>query len=327
MVVIMNRKFIAAKLDRVFSKWVSSIENDEVRTIASEHSYIAGGAIVSLFLDEKPKDYDIYFDDFTSMLKIINYYVNKYNAAIESPCPLQDSNCIKMYFNEEQIKDIGYQKLETLNVNNYSSILEYIEFCSDTADSKKIFFSDLENMKDKSLTLRGYQVGTIYNKDASKVIKYFSSNAISLPGKIQLVMRLYGSHEVIMNEFDFEHCKCIYDQKSYRQDRIKVGDNTLEAILNRELVYTGSKFSLSSFFRIKKYIKRGWSINAGQMLKIAFQMNKLDLENVGVLKDQLTGVDLLYFDNFISQMKDHMEEHKMDKVDETFLFDLVEKIF
>ncbi|HXJ41375.1 MAG TPA: hypothetical protein VNH18_18985, partial [Bryobacteraceae bacterium] len=60
----------------------------------------------------------------------------------------------------------------------------------------------------------------------------------------------------------------------------------------------------SQLFRLRKFIKRGWSINAGQILKIAFQVSELDLNNLEVLEDQLTGVDVAYFVQLITKLKE-----------------------
>ena len=61
----------------------------------------------------------------------------------------------------------------------------------------------------------------------------------------------------------------------------------------------GSKYPLCSIIRTRKFIQRGYTINAGQYLKMAMQLNELDLKDVSVLQDQLIGVDSAYFDMVI----------------------------
>jgi hypothetical protein len=75
-------------------------------------------------------------------------------------------------------------------------------------------------------------------------------------------------------------------------------------------------------FRLKKFIKRGWTITAGEMLKIAWDINKLDLNDRLVLQDQLTGVDAAYFRQIIDLL------NKDDKpIERTYLFELINRIF
>jgi hypothetical protein len=101
----------------------------------------------------------------------------------------------------------------------------------------------------------------------------------------------------------------------------------LEAIMNKELSYVGSKYPICSLIRARKFIKRGWQINAGQFVKISFQISRLDLTNINVLEDQLVGVDSVYFLNFIKALK---ERHAADKdftLSQEYLTTVIDKIF
>ena len=59
-----------------------------------------------------------------------------------------------------------------------------------------------------------------------------------------------------------------------------------------------------------KYLERGYHINAGQYVKMCFQLNELDLKDVKVLEDQLTGVDTAYFKMMVDAIQKHMEENR-----------------
>jgi hypothetical protein len=91
----------------------------------------------------------------------------------------------------------------------------------------------------------------------------------------------------------------------------------------RELRYVGSKYPICSLVRIRKFVQRNWKVNAGQILKIAMQISKLNLEDINVLEDQLTGVDTAYFAQLIEKLK----EKDPAKVDTAYLVELVDKIF
>ena len=56
-----------------------SIKNRKIRKIVFEQSYIAGGAIASLVLNEIPNDLDIYFYDKEQCKKVIAYFRKYHN--------------------------------------------------------------------------------------------------------------------------------------------------------------------------------------------------------------------------------------------------------
>lgn len=97
----------------------------------------------------------------------------------------------------------------------------------------------------------------------------------------------------------------------------------LETLLSRELRYIGSKYPVCSVIRLRKFITRGWTINAGQILKMAMQISALDLTDPEVLKDQLTGVDAAYFHQVISALKAKNPE----KVETAYLVEIIDKMF
>ena len=101
----------------------------------------------------------------------------------------------------------------------------------------------------------------------------------------------------------------------------------LEAIMNKELLYVGSKYPLCSIVRTRKFINRGWTINAGQYLKMCMQLNDLDLKNVNVLEDQLVGVDSGYFHMLIDALRSKQNDDPSFQVNNTYVAAIVDKIF
>jgi len=71
----------------------------------------------------------------------------------------------------------------------------------------------------------------------------------------------------------------------------------------------------------------GWYINAGQILKMLFQISQLDLTDINVLEEQLTGVDAAYFCQVIEYCKKRQEEDKELKVTVPYLCSIIDKIF
>jgi hypothetical protein len=161
------------------------------------------------------------------------------------------------------------------------------------------------------------------NKNVEKYMpRYITSNAISLSGKIQLIIRFYGNIDEIHKNYDYVHCTCSYD--NYTND-IHLPSRALEAIINKELFYMGSRYPLASIIRSRKFIERGWHINAGQYVKMAMQLNNLDLTNLETLEDQLTGVDTAYFAQLIELMSERMNEEETITV--PYIIKLIDRIF
>ncbi len=157
-------------------------------------------------------------------------------------------------------------------------------------------------------------------------VKFATSNAITLEGSIQLVLRFYGEIEDIHKTFDFVHCK---NHWSARDNKLTLTLEALQSIINKELTYDGSRYPICSMIRTRKFIKRGWVINAGQYLKMAIQVSKLDLTDMATLKDQLVGVDALYFNALIEQIErdSSKDGFKFTNINEQYIFDLIDVIF
>src|SRR5690606_21747234 len=123
------------------------------------------------------------------------------------------------------------------------------------------------------------------DKDKKYYPKFFSPNAISLSDDIQIVIRFYGTAEEIHKTFDFVHATNYFTHK----EGLVTNNEAIESLLTKQLKYQGSLYPLTTIIRIKKFLKRGWNINAGEMLKAMFQISELDLKNPDVLEEQLIG--------------------------------------
>jgi hypothetical protein len=97
----------------------------------------------------------------------------------------------------------------------------------------------------------------------------------------------------------------------------------LEALLTKELRYIGSKYPVCSVIRLRKFIARQWTVNAGQILKMLMQINELDLTDPKVLEDQLTGVDSAYFCDMLAKLK----EKDPNKINAAYLVEIIDRIF
>lgn len=289
----MNAKNIGKSLKKKMDDWVRNIENDDIKKIIKENALITGGALVSLLTNEAPNDYDVYFKTQDSCKKIACYYTEIWNK-------------IHPDKNHVEIKTDG------------GRITAYIQ-------SAGIAAEDGENGVDDNTEPDTGETEEEQKQDKPKYRpRYFSTNAISLSDGIQLVIRFYGDVTEIHTNYDFIHCTCSYD---YNANKVNLPAKALESIINKELYYSGSKYPLCSIIRSRKFITRGWTINAGQYLKMCLQLNELDLKDLKVFADQLAGVDSAYFAAAISQIQAKQEKEPDFKIDNTYLFEVINRIF
>jgi len=290
----MNGKNIAKFLKKKMDDWVSNIQDENIKTVIRENALITGGALVSLLTGEEPNDYDIYFKTQESCEAVASYYANLWNSAHP-----------------------GTSQVEIRLDEDSGRITAFIQSKGIAAEDGENGIDD-ETEPDTGETEEEQTVKPEYRP------RYFSTNAISLSDKIQLVIRFYGDVSEIHTNYDFIHCTCSYD---YFNNEVNLPAKALEAIINKELYYCGSKYPLCSIIRSRKFITRGWTINAGQYLKMCLQLNEMDLHNLDVFADQLAGVDSAYFSHAIECIKERQEKEPDFKIDNTYLFEIINRIF
>ncbi len=181
----------------------------------------------------------------------------------------------------------------------------------------------------QSAGVTGNKDGRNNQKDESKYRPVFlTDNAITLSDDIQLIVRFVGSPEEVHKNFDFVHCTNYFDPHftSY-SSKLELKAEALESIIMKELVYRGSRYPIASILRTKKFLQRGWKVNAGQYLKMVFQLENFNLKDPVVLADQLNGVDLLYMNSIVSQISKDKEENPEINIDSSYLVQVVERVF
>ena len=273
----LNTKTIKKYLSENFNYFVDSITDEDVRKLVRKNSIITGGSIVSLLLNEKVNDYDIYFTNKETTKKVAEYFVKQFN-----------------------------------NINIYNA--DDIQVKEDEETGRISIFC----------RSNGIAIGNNIGKDTTEYVPVFlSTNAITLTNDIQLVLRFYGEPEEIHKNYDFIHATNYWTSKD---NKLVLNPKALECILTKELLYNGSKYPLCSIIRTKKFIGRGWTINAGQYVKMALQLNELDLTNPSVLEEQLTGVDSVYFTLFLRWFREN-KQNIPDKDYVPYLTTVIDRIF
>lgn len=335
----MQGKNIKKHLHNKIYDWANNVEDEEIKNLILTKTIVTGGSIVSLLQDEEPKDYDVYFTDIESLEKVAQYYINKFiDNAIKSKDDNKTENieetlksklvvekCFwdnsrynenKQYWHvikeDTKVPENAEIRLRIFIKSTGAISEEFsndIEFTNYIDDYKEEFAKLNDSLKEKKLK----------NKYRPT---FFTNNAITLSDKIQIVLRFYGNAEKLHESYDFVHTLSYYETKN---NNLEMPARTLEAIINKELYYIGSKYPLCSIIRARKFIKRGWSINAGQFVKMALQLNEMNLKNLHVFEEQLIGVDSSYFNNVISLIKD--KEKLPEELDTQYLIDLINTVF
>lgn len=288
----MKAKTIKAILRKNHNKFVASIKDEEVRKLVEKNSIVTGGSIVSMLLNEDVNDYDYYFTNKETVLAVANYYVDEFNRTHDhSASVTEEEGRVKIFVSSAGVA--GEPEGHEVDVDESAELFK---------DDEAVIEQEVEAFKPV----------------------FLSTNAISLTGKVQLIMRFYGDADEIHTNYDFVHATCYWRSEN---SHLSLPREALEAIITKELVYSGSKYPLASIIRTRKFINRGWQINAGQYLKMALQLNQMDLLNVDVLEEQLTGVDAAYFHQVIELARKKQEDDPNFKLDNTYLFEVINRIF
>lgn len=146
---------------------------------------------------------------------------------------------------------------------------------------------------------------------------FVSPNAITLNNGFQLIMRYTGDPESIISKFDFAHTQMYWS----RETGVKISDKAKNSLILNELLYLPGAYPLSSLFRLRKFLLRGWNISIGQLTKLSMQLSKLDYTDLKQLKDQLNGVDIQYIDRLIYLLENEnelTEDRIITLIDELF---------
>jgi hypothetical protein len=309
----MQTKTIAKICKGEIEKWAASVEkagNKEVADIVRTKTMITGGALVSLLSGEEVNDYDIYFRDKASALAVAQYYVELFktknqswvNTKVSRFEAVEEADRIKII-----IKSVGVAAAQD-DAPSTESPTEYQYFEGTQGDEAETYLQNL--------------VSHAAKKDNNYEPIFISDNAITLSNKIQIVIRFFGEPEDIHKNYDFLHCTNVYCSWD---NKVTLTLAAMESIRTKTLVYSGSLYPVCSLLRLRKFIARGWKINAGQVLKIIWQIKALDLNNIQVLSEQLCGVDAAYFTEMLSVLRGDISQGK--SIDQTYISNLIDIIF
>lgn len=304
----MKRKTIEKTITKKLNTWIETLP-EILQKDVKRNVLVSGGCITSMFLKEDINDFDIYIQDRNCLLQLAQHY-SVFHRVLDGRNRLD--------YMQENIKERGID----------TSIENYLYLIANDSNKEDLseFFVRYKTLKEDQLKLDIPSEGILLEhkeepeKDSFTPM-FLSPNAISLSDKIQIVLRFHGTVEQIHSTFDFYHATNYFTFKDGLVTNIKA----LECILTKELKYQGSLYPLTSIIRMKKFIGRGWTMNAGEVLKMMYQVSMLDLNNIEVLEEQLIGIDVAYFSILINVLRGTRE--KADGFTYENLSILIDKIF
>jgi len=283
----MQVKTIKKIISRKLEDWLMTIEDSNLRKDVKANILVSGGCITSLFQNLPVNDYDVYIQDMDVLLRLAKYY-----------CPN-----------------------DVLDGRKREEYLSEIDSAYDIDDNLSEIAVRYKTLKPDQIKLNINSVGVkmVVEEGKKYQVSFLSQNAISLTDDLQIVLRFNGTAQQIHKTFDFIHATNYFTFA----DGLVTNIEALQCILTKNLKYQGSLYPLTSIIRMKKFILRGWSINAGEILKIMFQISELDLKNVEVLEEQLIGVDIAYFAKLIEVIRTVNPE----KITSSYLSEIIDRVF
>jgi hypothetical protein len=310
----MKAKTIKAILAKKFKSFADTIEDEAVRKMVERNTIITGGCIASMLLGEKINDFDLYFTDHATTKAVAEYYVKRFEVKNRHGIP-----CGIVVDDQGGRVRIIVKSAGIASADGAASDYEYFESSPEDRAAGYVgeVMSDvgeIEEAYQETEQLALQTEGAVYRP------VFMSTNAITLSDKVQIVLRFYGAADQIHENYDFVHCTNYWLSSD---GSLTLRQPALESLLCKELRYVGSKYPVCSVIRLRKFIRRGWVINAGQILKMMMQISELDLTKPDVLQDQLTGVDSAYFIELMSKVK----ENDPEKVNAAYLVEIIDRMF
>ena len=310
----MRAKNIKLVLRKKIDEWISSIEDEALREDVRKNCLVTGGAIASMLLGEEVNDFDVYFTNKETTLKVAQYYVEKFKTKTKNKFKNKNKEVsIDVIDYDDRIKVV----IKSQGIASENGTEEYQYFEDSTLEE-----FDSEMFVDKITE----NLSETHDESGKKQYRpvFLSSNAITLSDDIQLITRFYGNPEEIHSNYDFVHCTNYWVSSN---NHLELRPEALECLLNKELKYIGSEYPIASIIRTRKFINRGFYCNAGEYLKMCWQVNELDLNDLNVLEDQLTGVDFAYFSVLIEALKAKKNKEPLFNYNYSYIIEIIDKIF
>lgn len=304
----LRRKTIRQNIERKLNSWLKTLP-EEIRNKVEDDLVVTGGAIASMLLGETVNDYDVYCQSYTTSAILAAYYVKQFNHNRKESALTELPVCKNVVDADGSMRVAVYIKStgvagEAENVDAY----DYFEQSADSAGAAEYLEQIKQELPEETTRYRPV---------------FLSENAITLSDQIQVIIRFTGAPEEIRNNFDYVHATNHYDSKT---KQLVLKPDALESLLSKSLVYRGSRFPICSLFRMRKFLDRGWSISAGEILKMAAQVSELDLNNAEVLREHVLGLDTNYFLELLRMIEEFKAGSPGKPMELSYIVQLIDKL-
>ena len=291
----MKTKTIEKVIGKKLNEWIATIKDPHVAELAKKNTIVTGGSIASMLLNEPVNDYDLYFRNKETVKALANYYTAQ--TELKVSVDTSDWKRVQLKFTDNT---------QYYSVTGEGSLMAE----PDSPEASAPMFSQISAAKEAAAP-------------GEYKALFFTPNAITLSDQVQLVLRFYGEAHELHKNYDYVHATNYYDSK---EERLYTTKEAMESLLTRELRYIGSLYPLTSVIRSKKFIKRGWSITAGEYLKMLFQVSELDLTDPEVLNQQLLSVDIAYFSIIIDALLNR-DVLQHPRVTYKYICEVIDRVF
>lgn len=194
--------------------------------------------------------------------KLIDFFTDNFNMVFEKYKWIEPRNF--MLEKDIDVSDIPVQLLEVFDKKN-------VQF---------IAGGSIINLLNPDIPFNDYDVYFSNPKDAQLcTIDCLNNNAIcrgiskssitfEMPYRMQIIKRYYGNPSTIMGNFDIEACKVgVY--KNGEKYKLYYTEKALDDIKNKQIsIGDNTSNFIASFYRVQKYINKGFEINPQQVLKL-----------------------------------------------------------
>lgn len=319
----MKSRAISQVIHKKMDSWLESLPPELAKQIKPD-IIVTGGCIASMLMGDEPNDFDVYMASFDSAEALAKHYVDQYNA--KGTIATKGTNPVSLFV--ESVRPSG---------DNPGRVYIYVKSAGVVGDANqeqdaepyRYFEGDPDPTNAENFineTARAAEATEQAAKDEAEKkngysVLHMSGNAITLWGKVQVVIRFFGPPAEIHRNYDFVH---VTNHWTFEEGLVLRAE-ALEAILSKTLVYQGSLYPICSLIRLRKFIARGWNVTAGQILKMVWQVNDLNLQDANVLRDQLMGVDAAYFAQLLSILTSDRKKNPNLTIDAAYIAILIDK--
>jgi len=197
-------KTINQILTKKIDKWLESINDEQLRKAAHRDVIVTGGSIASMLLGEEVNDYDLYFKTYETTLAMAHYYLEKFKAG-----RVAKQGGIEYDMSVQELTDTLDRKririvVKSAGVAGDQQTKDYEYFETDSGDTQGA--GEYLDEAYSNLPAEGKVDEEAQKQKPDYHPVFLSSNAISLKGGVQVIIRFFGGPDAIHENFDFVHC-------------------------------------------------------------------------------------------------------------------------